>query len=329
LVQTLIDGNAPLDLEVDEMPPVCAALENGYSAVAALLMSAGAEAGGDQYLPEEMLKAAAKGGCADILAQLLARGGDPNTRDEEDRTLLALASDPDTLRVLLDAKADVNPDNCQHVLLASVEADRPDAVKLLLDAGATVKGMREPSDLFFALSHRCPPEREERKMEVLRLLLDAGIPAHDAIRGCGPALGYITYGCYDRLAVRMAALLLERRPEAAADLRSSGRMQVDAARCADLRLLEYLISLGADVTLCEGRPLLLFAYQALEKDAVRARAMASVLRGAGADILAVNDQGASLVCLALDPECPPRLTESAFDALVADVAVAVGGDGSA
>jgi ankyrin repeat protein len=79
------------------------------------------------------------------------------------------------IRFLLDAKADVNPVACDPVLRGACEKLRPDAVKMLLDAGANVnrRGVNGKSShpLFYAVYAQ---GTERDKTETINLLLAAG-----------------------------------------------------------------------------------------------------------------------------------------------------------
>jgi hypothetical protein len=93
------------------------------------------------------------------------------------RTALSCASDPAAIRFLLDAKADVNPKNYGTVLQGACEQLRPDAVKMLLEAGAGVnhQGIIEVrTALHFAVYAKCTNDRVGDKIEVINVLLDAG-----------------------------------------------------------------------------------------------------------------------------------------------------------
>jgi ankyrin repeat protein len=100
-------------------------------------------------------------------------------------TALSRASDPDTIRFLLDAKADVNPEGCDTVLRGACEKLRPDAVKALLAAGAEVDRMGSyegaKSALHYAVYARCTNDRVRDKIEVINMLFDAGADT----RECG------------------------------------------------------------------------------------------------------------------------------------------------
>jgi hypothetical protein len=98
-------------------------------------------------------------------------------------TALSRASDPATIRFLLDAKADVDPRDSDTVLRGACEKLRPDAVKVLLDAGADVNLMGIYGDasfpLYYAVYAECTEECAGDKTETVNLLLSAGAKTRD------------------------------------------------------------------------------------------------------------------------------------------------------
>jgi hypothetical protein len=94
---------------------------------------------------------------------------------------LAAASDPATIAVLLEHRADVNPRGCVSVLATAVQRFRPAAVEALLAAGADVnQGVpirTMPNFTLLELSlvaiDRCRPCRD--CLTVINMLLNAGL----------------------------------------------------------------------------------------------------------------------------------------------------------
>jgi ankyrin repeat protein len=121
--------------------------------------------------------------CAGQDVNCVVKLGWPHSSDA--CTALSRASDPDTIRFLLDAKADVNPEGCDTVLRGACEKLRPDAVKALLAAGADVNrvGSYEGamSALHYAVYAQCTKDRVSDQIKVINMLLDAGADT----RNCG------------------------------------------------------------------------------------------------------------------------------------------------
>jgi hypothetical protein len=110
-------------------------------------------------------------------------------RDIVPGTLLAAASDPATIAVLLKHRADVNPRGCVSVLATAVRRFRPAAVEALLAAGAGVASDIQPEsakylriktlqDIFFHSSRELDEKRilrDDQRVPVLNMLLGAGM----------------------------------------------------------------------------------------------------------------------------------------------------------
>jgi ankyrin repeat protein len=108
-------------------------------------------------------------------------------------TLLAAASDPATIAVLLEHRADVNPRGCVSVLATAVQRFRPAAVEALLAAGARVEpddgtpGADTPKiktvfEIFLFFSGQLDWEsnlRDDQREPVLKLLLEAGMQTRE------------------------------------------------------------------------------------------------------------------------------------------------------
>jgi CO/xanthine dehydrogenase FAD-binding subunit len=92
-------------------------------------------------------------------------------------TVLSVASSPAVIQLLLDAKADVNPRGCASVLTGSLINNRPDSVKMLLEAGASMQAYLNSLPL---LMHSVSVEHYDKKREqdmiaIFNLLMDAGV----------------------------------------------------------------------------------------------------------------------------------------------------------
>jgi ankyrin repeat protein len=128
-------------------------------------------AGDGSPVPDDLLLVfAVKCGRVEIVARLVDAGVDVNSKVEAlTGTALSYASDPVMVKMLLEAKADVNPEDCDTVFKAACEKLNIEAVKMLLDAGATAVGVAKG-----AVPHvPCPDKQAEDKIAILNLLLDA------------------------------------------------------------------------------------------------------------------------------------------------------------
>jgi ankyrin repeat protein len=113
---------------------------------------------------------AAKRGDVIAVRRLLSDGSDPNGAPTNDTPLVAAAARGNTpiIRLLLDAGA--KPD--WHALQVAAFSNHPEAVRLLLAAGAPVDAGDGGTPLLNALkSSGAPLERQERVRQLLR---DAG-----------------------------------------------------------------------------------------------------------------------------------------------------------
>lgn len=106
---------------------------------------------------------------------LLARGADPNARDEEDRTPLfsaVLGGSLALLGLLLESSADINARDGRGATALHVAAEEviPEAAALLVGRGADVNAQDDEGNTPLARAVRSARGR----YEVVRLLLEAG-----------------------------------------------------------------------------------------------------------------------------------------------------------
>jgi len=164
-------------------------------------------------------------GNANAVRLLIARGADPNDRNDAGATALLWAvDDPERTRLLLEAGADANAlseDGRSPLQLAAARFGSGDVVKLLLDRGATLEGQ--------AVVTRAAAAGDA---EVMRLLLGRGAEPR------GPQDLALRSGCSE-----CVELLL----------RSAGRQDLTqaltaAARFGDSNGMRMLLDRGADAT---------------------------------------------------------------------------------
>jgi ankyrin repeat protein len=96
-------------------------------------------------------------------------------------TVLSVASNPEVIQMLLDAKADVNPVGSDSVLRAACDNFHFDAMKLLLDAKANVNPVGYDSLLRVAC--------KKFHLDAVKMLLEAGASANGKVDDV-PLLGY-------------------------------------------------------------------------------------------------------------------------------------------
>jgi hypothetical protein len=91
-------------------------------------------------------------------------------------SLLGLSSSPAIIQMLLDAKADVVAPDRSYVLTSACVDCQPEAVKMLLDAGApaAVAGKDDEHLLRTTIFAKCDKGKEADKARVYNLLWDAG-----------------------------------------------------------------------------------------------------------------------------------------------------------
>jgi ankyrin repeat protein len=155
------------------VPPLALAAENGNPLIIERLLRAGADPNGAQPEGETVLMTAARTGSAAALRLLIARGAAVDARDEvHGQTALmwaAARNNAEAIRVLLEAGADLH---------ARTDGTRP-------AAGRSVFGSsRQPATSFSALLFAV----RGGHLEAVKVLLDAGASVNDALSDGNSAL---------------------------------------------------------------------------------------------------------------------------------------------
>jgi ankyrin repeat protein len=182
------------------------------------------------------------------------------------RTPLSGASEPHIIKMLLDAKADVNPKDCETVLRGACAALRVDAVQMLLEAKAGVNWQPEDgqSATSYAVYRSTHGERTVNdQLDIINLLCDAGAKPWDVF-GSKNDLSQ-GFSCNNREDARAFAFLLSRRPELLEARDSAGRTPLLAMAgnySSKKGIIEVLVDAGADVLAAddENQTVLLHAF---------------------------------------------------------------------
>ncbi|MEW6347885.1 MAG: ankyrin repeat domain-containing protein [Thermodesulfobacteriota bacterium] len=217
----------------------------------------------------------AKSGDLHKLTQLIGMGGDVNTRDEENNTILVQAArngHAELVKLLLSRGADPAARNNKRetALMAACQKGQSDAVKLLLAAGAAV-GVKDHegfSPLAFAA--------RGGHLEVVRLLLNKGA-GMKCRTDSGKTPLMLAAGAGRK---EVARFLFEKGSEINAKALDSSTAVTDAARRGHVEITRYLLGQGADISVKDGRY--------LDKELIRA-----VLREDLSEVEALLARGAA------------------------------------
>jgi ankyrin repeat protein len=264
----------------------------------------------------------------DLVALLLARGAHADTL-LGDNPVLAFASDPAVVGLLIDAKADANPPDLETNLLSwPCEQLRLDTVRALLDAGADITaGASGCSPVLSAMQGCREGASEEDKMALLELLLDAGartVPEDESattLHQCAMLPDYVDAAGPARRLLRHDPALLEAVNEDGHTALLSAVLE----RRADLTAV--LVEAGADTaaTDADGVPalhLLFLMFPDVNVDALEPRRMRDTLRALLPAVdLAATDRGRRTVLMAAAATKLPRylISDDTLSILLDDV----------
>jgi hypothetical protein len=219
-----------------------------------------------QFDPNEMLMSAVACGCEDVVLALLASGNCDlnlservhfrvqNTNISTRGTALAAASDPTVIKILLDNKADVNPNDSVSVLASSIFKLNVVAVKMLLDAGAEV-GHKPTSNMtsFMELLRRATLKSGPipAQVDVFNLLLKAGLRTRDIGGGAGAALTFTT--TVSKSPSLLSALLEHDPSLLEARDRDGMTPLLSFVDRSNMDVVRRLLEAGADPTVCDAK----------------------------------------------------------------------------
>jgi ankyrin repeat protein len=155
-----------------KLKAVASFLRKGKPEGAIMIIDSGLDVNKQLFGNATLLMAAAEGGCKDMVTMLLNKGLDPNAITVDKNTPLSYASDPDIVRMLLDAKANATIGPALHM---SCVKHQPASVQMLLEARASVAavGCRR-SPLYTVIEHNASDDKIDDKIATINLLLDAG-----------------------------------------------------------------------------------------------------------------------------------------------------------
>ncbi|KAG6943423.1 hypothetical protein JG688_00017608, partial [Phytophthora aleatoria] len=127
--------------------PLSLAVENGNTAIAAVLLDHGADMAGDEY-GSNMLHIAAQTGNKEMVEMLLAGGADVTAEDEYGSSTLHVAVRSGNLEMvglLLSKGADISAteEDGSSALHVAVSSGNPKMIELLLDNGANIEAVEE------------------------------------------------------------------------------------------------------------------------------------------------------------------------------------------
>jgi ankyrin repeat protein len=210
------------------------------------------EASGDmkriviQIPNNDLLAYACVGSHIDIVKRLLDACDCDVNAVVGDHTPLSRATDPAIIKLLLDAKAQVNPEGSISTLRTACEKLKPDAVKTLLEAGARTSHQL----LNVVVSAPCADEQIDDKVAVLHLLLDAGAKTR---AGFGDSALSHCLTCEPSRDVLVSMKTLIQRDPGMLDLRDFLKLTplMRAVNRCKPATVNFLIEAGADVTIVD------------------------------------------------------------------------------
>lgn len=254
LLQILEQGADPNE-SVQGYTPLMVAAQRGHVAAMELLLYAGADANASTTAGETALSMAL-GQQAHVVECLLHYGAIiPEMGSPAHRELLGqvVHGQAGCFEALL--KAGLDPDTRMEdgstLLMSAVANEQLDKVHMLLEAGADVNAVTPGgrTALGTAMRGRVIGRAEERRLEIMRMLLEAGANPLLTVHGSN-AFHAASWGSR----AQALFLLAEKCPQGLESLDDQGRTPLMiAAQAGDEETLRMLLSLGADVHARDGR----------------------------------------------------------------------------
>ncbi len=173
LVRDLISAGAAIDAcDENSETPLMNAIRSCSLPVVQQLMSSGARSDARDENGNTLLMSAAQNNDSSVLKFLLGSGVDATAKNEDGESALTLAvrwSKPQNMQALLDAGVtfDSNQDQLDELLMRAVQSDEVEPVRLLLKAGASPNAKENNTTaLMYAVEYAKP--------DAIKLLIDAG-----------------------------------------------------------------------------------------------------------------------------------------------------------
>jgi ankyrin repeat protein len=236
------------------------------------------------------LMMAALCGSADVVKGLLWSKADVNSvYDVGDKhyTAVSFASKPEIVRMLIDAKADMNPKDCVSVLLKACAKIQPESVKMLLHAGARIRKTKYADECVYrrVLLHECTEETAKAKLAVVELFLNESRRLSADVSRFLPAVSE------DPCMERIIDAVLQRHPELLNSVDYRGKTLLShSVENKKVRMVKYLVSIGAEVNNRSAVSLLsLLIYHRWGTPCPRSRAILRILTDAGLDLSERDD----------------------------------------
>jgi ankyrin repeat protein len=173
-------------------------------------------------------------------------------------TLLSCSYDPNVVRILLDAKAEVNPEGCTSVLKTACDMLNVASVQMLLEAGANVNGSGRWMPLQYAIQAKSTDtdintaDHTRDKVAVINLLLAAGAATRHLCEGRSALHECVCiYGDED-VAILMKTLV-DHDPELLECGDKDGRTPLMLSVYLQRHRIRELIDIGVDINSRDAR----------------------------------------------------------------------------